>query len=334
MKLNEGTDHPDANNNEHLVPDFSVGCRRTSPGIAFMEALKEPNVSVHFTPVVKITPDGPVGADGTTTKVDTLICATGFDTSFRPHFPIIGQEGVSLADKFTPHPDGYLGVSAPGFPNYLMFFGPSWPIFDGSVTESLSAVGDLAIKMIQKIQSENIRSMAPRQDVTDAFNEHTQTMLCGTVWADTCSGWYHDKNGRVTAIWPGSALHFQSVIREPRWEDFEIKYMSKHNMWEFFGLGFTQRERDAKNSDMAPYMKTEFLDERFYDYAKFPDYEGPAPTKESAKKITREQRGGSSSNGASNGGVKQTAIKAGFADAEVGHVEVDGKVGLQEGLAA
>ncbi|KAF2809189.1 flavin-binding monooxygenase [Mytilinidion resinicola] len=317
---------------ENLVPEFGVGCRRTSPGIAFMEALKQPNVDVHFTPVVKITPDGPVRADGTTTKVDALICATGFDTSFRPHFPIIGQEGVSLADKFTPHPDGYLGVSAPGFPNYLMFFGPSWPIFDGSVTESLSAVGDLAIKMIQKIQAENIRSMAPRQDVTDAFNEHTQTMLGGTVWADTCSGWYHDKNGRVTAIWPGSALHFQSVIREPRWEDFEIKHMSKHNMWEYLGLGFTERERDEK-ADKAPYMKKEFLDEKFYDYAAFPDYEGPAPTRESAK-ATREQRSEGSSNGPVNGGVEKKAVNGGFADAEVDHVEVDGKVRLQEGLSA
>jgi hypothetical protein len=54
-----------------------------------MEALKQPNVDAHFTPVVQITPDGPVGADGTTTKVD-IICATGFDTTYRPAFKLVG----------------------------------------------------------------------------------------------------------------------------------------------------------------------------------------------------------------------------------------------------
>ncbi|OCK79953.1 flavin-binding monooxygenase-like protein [Lepidopterella palustris CBS 459.81] len=307
---------------DNLVPDFGVGCRRTSPGYSFMEALKQPNVSVHFTPVVRITPDGPVGADGTTTKVDTLITATGFDTSFRPHFRLIGQNGISLADKFTPNPDGYLGVSCPGFPNYLTFFGPAWPIFDGSITQSLSAVADLAVQLIRKIQEEDIRSISPRQDVTDAFNDHTQTMLRGTVWEDTCSGWYHNKQGRVTAIWPGSALHFQQVIRQPRWEDYNIKYMNPHNMWAFMGLGFTKSDKDPK-ADKAPYLKVEKLDPGFYDYEKVPDYEGPAPTKEQAKRLTAEKRG---ANGATNGHVNgndaaTAADAAGFAENEVGHIE-------------
>jgi hypothetical protein len=77
-----------------------------------MQALKQPNVSVHFTPVTKIGPEGPIGADGTSTKVDTIICATGFDTSYKPAFNLVGQGGISLQEKFTPRPDGYLGVSA------------------------------------------------------------------------------------------------------------------------------------------------------------------------------------------------------------------------------
>lgn len=96
---------------------------------------------------------------------------------------------MSLAKKWEKRPDGYLGVSAPGFPNFLSFFGPSWPVFAGSVTASLAAVAELAIKMVRKIQTDDIRSIAPRQDVTDAFNVHTQAMLHGTVWEDNCSSW-------------------------------------------------------------------------------------------------------------------------------------------------
>jgi hypothetical protein len=101
----------------------------------------------------------------------------------------------------------------------------------GSVTASLTAVADLAIAMIKKIQRENLRSISPRQDVTRQFTEHTQAMLHGTVWEDTCNSWYKNKQGRITAVWPGSALHFQDVIRNPRWEDWEINYMNKVNLF-------------------------------------------------------------------------------------------------------
>ena len=81
--------------------------------------------------------------------------------------------------------------------------------------------------MIRKIQLENIRAIAPSEDATRQFNEHTQAMLRGTVWEDSCNSWYKNKNGRITAVWPGSALHFQDVLRTPRWEDWNIDYMNK-----------------------------------------------------------------------------------------------------------
>jgi hypothetical protein len=40
------------------------------------------------------------------------------------------------------------------------------------------------------------------------------------VWSSTCSSWF--KNGRdgpVTAIWPGSRLHYFESLEEPRNED-------------------------------------------------------------------------------------------------------------------
>lgn len=53
-----------------------------------------------------------------------------------------------------------------------------------------------------------------------------------------------NKDGRITAIWPGSGLHFQEVVREPRWEDYNIRYMNpvrtalafKHSKMLFFLL--------------------------------------------------------------------------------------------------
>lgn len=128
-----------------FLPKFGVGCRRITPGDPYMKgraaaptrihnelnyspAIQEPNVDVHFIPVTKITEDGVVGEDGVERKCDTIVCATGFDVSYRPRFPIVGQNGVDLADKWKICPEGYMGLGIPGFPNLITFIGPSWPV--------------------------------------------------------------------------------------------------------------------------------------------------------------------------------------------------------------
>ncbi|KAH3940636.1 hypothetical protein HBH98_219190 [Parastagonospora nodorum] len=274
---------------EALTPDFPVGCRRTTPGVPFMEALTQPNVNTHFTAVSKITETSVIGEDGTEVKdVDAIVMATGFDTTYRPHFDVIGQNGISLRDKFTPDPDSYLSMAVPGFPNFITFFGPTFPVLAGSVTASLTAIADFAIKMINKIQAENLRGLAPKQSVTDQFNTHVQTALHGFVWSNDCNSWYTRRDGRVTAVWPGSALHYQDVVSSPRWEDWEITYKNPHNMWAYLGLGFTKTERDPK-ADKAPYLTVDCLDPAFYNLASTPLFEGKPPTAEEARKRSLTQ---------------------------------------------
>jgi hypothetical protein len=38
----------------------------------------------------------------------------------------------------------------------------------------LQSVSEYAVQWIKKMQNENLRSWAPRQDITDDFNEHVQ----------------------------------------------------------------------------------------------------------------------------------------------------------------
>jgi hypothetical protein len=46
----------------------------------------------------------------------------------------------------------------------------------------------------------------------------------------------------VTALWPGTALHFVEAVRYPRWEDYEIERMFGTNEWAILGNGFCWRE--------------------------------------------------------------------------------------------
>lgn len=81
--------------------------------------------------MVSCTEDGVVGEDGVERKVDTVVCATGFDVSYRPRFPIVGQNNTDLAQKWKVVPESYLGLAVPEFPNMLLFVGPTWPVENG-----------------------------------------------------------------------------------------------------------------------------------------------------------------------------------------------------------
>jgi len=65
---------------------------------------------VVFGEIQKITEKGCIGGDGKEHPADILICATGFNTSYRPHFPIIGPSGQSLSDVWAEEAKSYLGI--------------------------------------------------------------------------------------------------------------------------------------------------------------------------------------------------------------------------------
>lgn len=116
----------------HLIPGFEVGCRRVSPGERFLKALQEENVRPIFDPIDSVTASGII-VQGKEHRYDAIVAATGFDTSFRPRFPIIGRNDVDLQELWADRPVSYLGTGVSGFPNYFTFLGPNTPISNGSV---------------------------------------------------------------------------------------------------------------------------------------------------------------------------------------------------------
>jgi cation diffusion facilitator CzcD-associated flavoprotein CzcO len=84
-----------------------------------LESLAAENVTVSAGKIHGVTAGGIEMEDGTSFAVDAIICATGFDTSFRPAFPVIGNQGLDLRDAWKEEPRSYLSVAASGFPNYF-----------------------------------------------------------------------------------------------------------------------------------------------------------------------------------------------------------------------
>lgn len=96
-----------------------------------LQALMQENVDVVFQGVTALTRTGCKLNNGQEHALDVIICATGFDTSFRPRFPIFGFDGRNLQNLWAAQPKSYLGIAAAEFPNLLMLLGPNSPVANG-----------------------------------------------------------------------------------------------------------------------------------------------------------------------------------------------------------
>ncbi|OAX83506.1 hypothetical protein ACJ72_02121 [Emergomyces africanus] len=254
-------------NNEQLkdkiIPkNFNVGCRRPTPGNGYLEALVGEKTTCYTESIEGITPNGFLSADGIEVEVDVIICATGFDTSFRPRFPIIGLDKVDIATRWEKAPESYLAIGVSNVPNYFMYSGPYSPVAQGSLLPLQTLFTNHFLQIIRKMRKEHIRRLSPKESAVKDFCEHASVYLRRTCWSDPCSSWFKQgrKDGNVV-MWPGSRLAFFDLLKEPKYEDYEIEYWST-NRWAFLGNGFTTEEFDG--SDTSKYLNCKLYPESNY----------------------------------------------------------------------
>ncbi|CAL5867100.1 uncharacterized protein PFLUO_LOCUS1312 [Penicillium psychrofluorescens] len=237
---------------DHLLPkDFGIGCRRPTPGNGFLESLVNPKTTTFKEELAEITPTGFISADGTHQACDIIICATGFDTSFRPQFPLLCN-GRNVQDDFLDQNNpGYLGINAPEVPNYFIFCGRYGPLGHGSVCPMVEAYTNYVFQVLEKAQIEDIKKIQVKRSRAEEFSKHADEFVKRTAFSGPCSSWFKagDKN-RKPAIWPGSRIHYLTMLQKVRFEDYEIEYISG-NAFNFLGDGFHVREYDG--SDLTWY---------------------------------------------------------------------------------
>ncbi|KAH6689395.1 phenylacetone monooxygenase [Verticillium dahliae] len=238
-----------------LIPTWELGCRRITPGPGYLESFLRPNCSVTNSGITRVAENGVHTADGKFYECDVIVCATGFDVSHRPRYPVIGKSKIDLATRWAEEPDSYLSVAVPDFPNYFMMMGPNCLGGHGSLVESLNWTGDYFVKWIRKMATEDIRYVTPKQAVADAFMRYGDEVHKTLVWTGACKSWYKRNrvDGRVTALFGGSAHLFNRMLGDIRGEDFDVTYNTA-NPFRFMGNGFTEWEMDPK-SDLSWYVE-------------------------------------------------------------------------------
>lgn len=190
---------------DDMIPSFPPVCRRVTPGPGYLEALTDEKVDVITSPITKVDADGIITADGQHRPIDVLVCATGFDTTFTPRFPIVGCNNVSLAERWEQTPETYMSFATDGFPNYFICLGPNAALGEGNLLLLVEKEIYYFTECIRKMQRDNIRSLKVRKDAVERFTKHCDQYFSRTVFSEKCRSWYKGGNedGRVTALWPG-----------------------------------------------------------------------------------------------------------------------------------
>lgn len=253
---------------EHIVPTFSPLCKRLTPGPGYLEALTSPKVNAITTAISHVDEHGIWTVDSVHHPVDTIVCATGFQTSpGASRFPIYGRGGVNLRERYAQRPETYLGLCTDKFPNFFQSLGPNGFQGAGNLLIMIEATHSYVGQILEKLAYENVGVIEPRRKSVQSFTNYCDEYFQRTVYVEECDSWYKSsppgasreerRRGRVTAIWPGSSLHAIRTLRSVRWEDFEMNSYDG-NDFGWFGNGLTVAEKNPTVEEIAAF--TWYLD--------------------------------------------------------------------------
>jgi len=99
------------------------------------------------------------------------------------------------------------------------------------------------------VQIENIKKIQVKRSVAEQFTKHVDLYLQRIVWSGPCSSWFEaGQKGSKPVLWPRSHIHYFQVLQKPRFEDYEIEYLSG-NTFNFPRDGFDVREEVRLSSE-------------------------------------------------------------------------------------
>ncbi|HWV13532.1 MAG TPA: NAD(P)/FAD-dependent oxidoreductase, partial [Sphingobium sp.] len=217
-------DRPDLK--EKMTPDFPIFSKRIILDAGWLDALKQPNVTLEDGGIECFTPKGIRTKDGKEYEFDIIVCATGFDVAnMMGRLEIRGKGGRSLRDEWgQDDPRSYLGVTVPGYPNYFMTVGPnSAPNHAAGQNLISEAQVNYIIECLDWVNASGARAVEPTQQAFDQWNRAVEDQMKNMIWTHPKAGsYYNNSKGRVFLSWPWRLVDLWNQTRGPVKENFEL----------------------------------------------------------------------------------------------------------------
>lgn len=207
-----------------LTPNYQIGCKRVILSDDYFETFQRKNVQLITDPIDHVEGNIIYSGDGTQTKVDTIVLATGFlvETFFAP-MRLYGKGGVELLDLWeAKKPEAYYGINCHQFPNLFFLLGPNSGLGHNSIIFIIECQVNAVVHIIGEMMAKNVGVTEIKKEIQEQFNNQLQQDLKRTVWASGCKSWYYSEEKGNFTLWPFSCIEFWKQTRKITMKDFEV----------------------------------------------------------------------------------------------------------------
>jgi cation diffusion facilitator CzcD-associated flavoprotein CzcO len=207
---------------EKLKPLHPFGCKRPLLSNDYYPAFNRPDLELVTEEIARIGGQSVVTANGRERQIDTLILATGFQTTkYLSTIAVTGRDGRHLDDAWQDGAQAYVGITTAGFPNMFMLYGPNTN--NGSIITMLEHQVDHVLQHVQKLANDDVSWIDVRPDAMAGYNAELQEVLDGVgVWNADCNGYYRSASGRIVTQWPMSMAEYRNRTAAIDWDAFEV----------------------------------------------------------------------------------------------------------------
>jgi cyclohexanone monooxygenase len=211
----------DADLRRRLTPDWRYGCRRPLLSNKYYPMFNRPNVRLIDEGIERVAPSGIVTARGEFRPTDTIILATGFETTrYLSALDVTGRAGLHINDAWSAGAIAYRGITTAGFPNLFMLYGPNTN--NNSLITMLELEADYAVRQIRRLRDENLAWLDVRPAAMAAYNEQLQRDIAAIeVWSGDCGGYYRAESGRIVTQCPYTMTAFETLLAAPDRDSYE-----------------------------------------------------------------------------------------------------------------
>lgn len=206
-----------------LVPDHPWACKRPLLSSNYYVAFNRPNLELVTERIERITPNAVITTDGAERPVDTLVLATGFQTTkFVSVIDVTGRGGTKIEAAWDDGAIAYKGIVTAGFPNLFMLYGPNTN--GDSLITMIEFEVDYVVRKIQRIVDEDLAWIDVKPAAMAEYNVGLQEEI-GKIepWQAGCTDYYRSPSGRIVTQWPNRMSDLKRLLDTPDPEAYETK---------------------------------------------------------------------------------------------------------------
>jgi 4-hydroxyacetophenone monooxygenase len=205
------------------LPKYPPWGKRMLIDNGWYAALKRPHVELVTEGVSALTETGVVTQSGAERPADIVAFSTGFEST-RYLFPmtIKGIGGRDLREDWQDDDArAYLGITAPGYPNLFIVYGPNTNGSGGSFLAWSESQVDYIAQILANMIRDGISAVDARKDLHDDYNRRVDAAHARMIWTHPgFSTYYRNSKGRVVVSVPWRVVDYWQMLREARMDDF------------------------------------------------------------------------------------------------------------------